>query len=108
MEGGDALRVLLASSPLVGTFFFDALLRISNSYSSGKLIQTIVFNDTSPKVNSVCVTFLGEACRIASSIVNTFLFAVSKSWEAFGIFLTGANLVTTLGFNAVYWGSKVH
>jgi len=49
LKGRDALGVLLAGGPLVGTLLFDALLRVFNGNCLRDLVEAVVVDDTLPE-----------------------------------------------------------
>ena len=51
LKGGDTVRVLLAGSPLLGTFFLDAFLSVSQDDSGGLVV--VLFLDDGGSVEAV-------------------------------------------------------
>jgi hypothetical protein len=83
LESGETFGVLLAVSILGWALLLDALGRISKGNSGGNLIQAIVIDNTCPKISGVSITLFSKTCGVASGIIDTFFFAILKSWEAF-------------------------
>ena len=67
LDRGNAVFVLFTSSPLLGTFLFDALLKVSNGNSGFNIfldfscIEAIVVNDTLDIVGSIGALSFFEA-----------------------------------------------
>ena len=104
LKSGDALGVLLASCPFVGTLLFNALLRVGNGNRSGELGCCLI-------EATVLRSALGDSrCRIVSLFIkaegpargagSTLLLAVLKSRQTLGIRLASSVLVGTLLFDA--------
>jgi hypothetical protein len=76
LKSGDAFGVLLASSPLVGAFLFNALLRICQNNSSGNFsfyaIKAMVVLNAFIEIRSCCITLFGKASSPACSVISTF------------------------------------
>ena len=108
MESRDALRVFLASSPLIGAFFLDALLRVS--YKSGNCsfdsVQTLVVKDTFPKSTGGSVAFLGKAGGPASLIIAAFSFTILESSQTALIFSTCLGLLRAVVSDAIFGSVK--
>ena len=104
MECGNALRVLLASSPLIRALFFDALLRISNNGGNGcfNFVQAVVVNDALPESRSWSISFLGEAVGPASLIIFAISLTVLENSKATMIFSACFKLVRAVLFDTVF------
>ena len=92
LKGGNALGILLTSSPLVGAFFFNTLLRISNHQSS----RSFWFRFRLRKA-SICSCALGDGCsRAISSFTETKLPTSLSSSALLLAFLKGGNALGVL------------
>jgi len=106
LKSGDAFGVLLAGSPLGGTFLLNALLGVSESDSSflyglRNLAKAFIGISALGDIDC-CLAALGwEAESPARSFGSTLLFTVLKSGDAFGVLLTGSPLGGTFLFNAL-------
>ena len=83
LESGDALGILLASSPLVGALSFNASLGVSNS-SNGLFnsVEAVVVNNAFPESAGCWVSLLGDAVAPASLVVVAFVLTILESSEA--------------------------
>ena len=80
LEVGDALGVLLTSSPLIWALLFDALLGVSYGNSSGlDLVHAVMVNNALDILVSIHVLGLSEALLPAVRVVSTSVVAELKS-----------------------------
>ena len=94
----------MASSPLIRTFFLDALLRISQDGGNGgfNIVHTFVVNDALPESRSCRISFLGDAVGPASLIIFAFSLTVLENSKATMILFACIKLVRAVLFDAVF------
>jgi hypothetical protein len=104
LEGGDALGVLLAGSPLGGALLLNALLRISKGDSGrdlfdDNLAEALLSLSALGDVDGGLAALGGKAEGPAGSSGSTLLLAVLNGRNAFRILLAGSPLVRALLLN---------
>jgi hypothetical protein len=105
LKSRGAFGVLLAGSKLAWAFFLNALLRISQGNLNDKLLrnhcQTVVLLSTLGNIDGGLASFSGKAKSPARDLGSTFVLAILKSGDAFGVFLAGSPFIRTFFLNAL-------
>ena len=58
MKVRNALGILFAGLPLVGTLLLETIMRVQQSNSNFNLVQTVIVNNTFPESGSIGITCL--------------------------------------------------
>ncbi|MCB0368475.1 MAG: hypothetical protein KDD45_03300 [Bdellovibrionales bacterium] len=103
LNGGEALRVLLACGVLIGAFLLDAILDGVGYGDScrGHLVEAVVVNNALPEGTGLGVSLFGDAVGPAGLIIVALVLAVLEGPKASGVLGAGLGLVSAVLSDAI-------